>query len=174
VVTRRRMRGYTLMEVMVAMAVFALFLAVFFILTAEMRGWDKRLPVSMHKHPSLMAVLARLRRDVLDANSRAPYERTHDVYTSSQQVLIVESVQPNGEVHVIVWDFREPGEARRISYDVGKKREWVARGLPKDLANVEISALKTGSTSGWATRILARDGEGRIAIDQIYQPRATD
>ena len=171
-VTRRRMRGYSLMEVLVAMAVFGMFLAVFFILTAQMRGWDKRLPMSMHKHPDLMSVLARLRRDVLDANSKAPYERTHGEYTSSAQVLIVESVQANGEVQVIVWDFREPGVARRISYDVGKKREWVARGLPQELSNVEISAVKTSSTSGWATRILARDGKGRIAIDQILQPRA--
>jgi prepilin-type N-terminal cleavage/methylation domain-containing protein len=174
VVTRRRERGYTLIEVMVAMAVFGIFLAIFFLITAEMRGWDKRLPVSMHKHPDIMAVLARLRRDVLDANSKAPYERKHDIYESSPQVLIIESVQANGEVQMIVWDFREPTIARRISYDVGKKRQWVARGLPQELSNIEVSAVKTGSTTGWATRIVARDSGGRIAIDQIYQPRATD
>lgn len=173
-VTRRRERGYSLMEVIVAMAVFGIFLTVFFILTAEMRGWDRRLPMSMHKHPEMMSVLARLRRDVLDANSKAPYEKTHGEYVSSAQVLILESVQANGEVHTIVWDFRTPGEAKRIAFDVGVKREWTARGLPKDLSNIEIDALKTSSSGGWATRILARDGAGRLAIDQIYQPRATD
>lgn len=173
-VIRPRQRGYSLMEVIVAMAIFSTFLAIFFLLTAEMRGWEKRLPISMHKHPSLISVLERLRRDVLDANSKTPYERTFREFASSPQVLIVESVQPHGGVETIVWDFRTPGEARRISFNVGVRRVWTARGLPADLSNIEITALKTGATSGWATRIVASDGAGRIAIDQIYQPRATD
>lgn len=173
-VRRRRQRGYSLMEVMVAMTIFGMFLAVFFILTAEMRGWEKRLPVNMHKHPQVIAVLARLRRDVLDATDKSPYDNEHDGYVASEKVLIIESLQPNGEVHTVIWDFRVAGEVRRRAYDVGVAREWVARGLPAEFGSVEIEPLRVSASAAWATRILARDENGNIAIDQILQPRATD
>lgn len=171
---RRAQRGYTLMEIVVAMTIFLIFLATIFALTSDMRNYEKRLPVNFMKHPQVMAVLSRLRRDVIDGHGKSPYRDEFDGYTASSQVLIVESVQQNGSVQTIVWDFREPGVARRRSYNVGNATDWWARGLPPDFASLKIDALKTGSGAAWATRIIATDSEGRIAIDQILQPRATE
>jgi prepilin-type N-terminal cleavage/methylation domain-containing protein len=173
-VVRRGQRGYSLLEVVVAMTIFGIFLAILFQLTAEMRYQEKRLPVNMHKHPQVMAVLSRMRRDVLDAHGRTPYRNEHDGYVSSPKVLILESVNASGGVETIVWDFRTPREVRRRAYNVGNATEWVARGLPLDFSQLEIDALKTDPDAAWATRIIAMDEKGRIAIDTILQPRATE
>ena len=162
------------MEVIVAMAIFASFLAIVFILTAEMRSWEKRLPVNLHKHPQVSAVVTRLRRDVLDGHGAKPYRNEHDGYEMNEKVLILESVQPNGGVRMIVWDFREPTVARRISYNVGAKTEWTARGLPEDFASFEIDAEEVPNAKAWGVRISATDSNGNLAIDQILLPRATE
>ncbi len=172
--TRAGQRGYSLMEIVVAMTIFLIFLATVFTLTSEMRSYEKRLPVNFQKHPQIAAVLSRLRRDVIDGHGKSPYRDAFEGYTASSQVLIIESVQQNGSVQTIVWDFREPGVVHRRAYNVGNATDWFARGLPRDFSNLKIDALKTGSGAAWATRIVATDGEGRIAIDQILQPRATE
>lgn len=169
----RRERGYTLLEVVVAMAIFGIFLSILATLTAEMRFYEKRLPVNMHRHPQVMAVLSRMRRDVMDAASRQPYRKTFGEYTSSEKVLIVETLV-NGGAQTVVWDFRTPGEVRRRAYNVGVPLEWVARGVPADFTNLEIEAVRTSPGSAWAARITARDEKGRLAIDTILQPRATE
>jgi prepilin-type N-terminal cleavage/methylation domain-containing protein len=174
VVTRSRQRGYTLMEVVVAMSIFVMFLAVVFILTAEMRSWEKRLPINMHKHPQVSAVLARLRKDVVDGHGAKPYRNEHEGFEMDEKVLILESVQENGGVQMIVWDFREPTIARRISWNVGAKREWVARGLPPDFSTFEIGAESVPNAKAWGVRIQAKDPNGNLAIDQILLPRATE
>ena len=162
------------MEVVIAMAIFASFLAVVFVLTAEMRSWERRLPVNMHKHPQVSAVIARLRRDVLDGHGAKPYRNEHDGFTMDEKVLIIESVQENGGVQTIVWDFREPKIVRRIAYNVGVRREWVARGLPEDFSSVEIGAESVPNAKSWAVRVQAKDRNGKLAIDQILLPRATE
>jgi prepilin-type N-terminal cleavage/methylation domain-containing protein len=176
-------RGYSLLEIVVALAVFGIFCAVLFTLTAEMRFHEKRLPINMHKNPQVISVLTRLRRDVLDAASGQPYLKTYGEYTSSDKVLILQTMVASGPLtpgvvptvgqQTVIWDFRTPGEVRRIAYNVGVANEWVSRGLPVDFANLEIGALKTSPGSAWATRIEAKDGNGRRAIDTILQPRAT-
>ncbi len=166
--------GYTLLEVVFSMAIFGIFCAVLFTLTAEMRFYEKRLPLNMHKNPQVISVLSRMRRDVLDAASRQPYEKSYGEYTSSDKVLIVETMMPNGGQQTVVWDFRTPGEVRRRAFNVGVADNWVTRGLPVDFSSLEIDAVKTGTSSAWATRITARDEKGRLAIDTILQPRATE
>jgi len=180
VVTTRRtgfspsMRGYTLLEVVVAMAVFGIFLMILAQLTSEMRDQEKRLPVNMHKHPLVISVLARLRRDVLDGHGRFPYKNEHDGYVASPKVLIIETVNASGGVETVVWDFRTPREVRRRAYNVGNATEWVARGLPLDFSKLEIDAVRTHENAAWATRIVAKDEKGQLAIDTILQPRATE
>ena len=167
-------RGYSLLEVIFAMAIFGMFLAVLFILTAEMRFWEKRLPLNMHKNPQVISVLSRLRRDVQDAASRQPYQKTHEEFTSSDKVLILKTNMPNGGEQTIVWDFRTPGQVLRRAYNVGVYEDWVTRGLPVDFTNLKIDAVKITPGSAWATRIQAKDEKGRVAIDTILQPRATE
>jgi prepilin-type N-terminal cleavage/methylation domain-containing protein len=169
----RRQRGYSLLEVLVAMAVFGIFLTILFQLTAEMRGYEKRLPINFHKHPQVIAVLARMRRDVMDAHGKSPYKKQFAEYESSEKVLILETVAASGGVETVVWDCRTPGEVRRVAYAVGVPDAWVARGLPPDFS-MAIEAVKTGSGAAWGTQLQVRDGEGRLAIDTILQPRATE
>ena len=170
----RKERGYSLLEAIVAMAILGMFLAVFFTLTAEMRFYERRLPINFHKHPQVIAVLARLRRDVLDAHGRSPYLEKWKEYESGDQVLILETVVASGGVETVVWDFRTAGEVRRIAHVAGESDQWLARGLPIEFAKLEIDAVKTGDGAAWATRIIAIDSEGRLAIDTIFQPRATE
>lgn len=167
---RRRDAGYTLLEVIVAMAIFGMFLVVLAQLTAEMRGVERRLPVNMHKHPQVIAVLARMRRDVMDS---LKYVSSFEGYTSSDKVLIIQTLV-NGGVQTVVWDFRTPGEVRRRSYIGNMPAEWVARGLPLTFSALEIDAIKVNTGSPWAARITAKDQKGRLAIDTILQPRATE
>lgn len=168
---RRAQRGYSLLEIVVALAVFGIFLMILVTLTAQMRYHEKSLPVNMHKHPMVIAVLARVRRDVLDAYFAEPYLESHDGYVSSPKVLIVQTIGASGGLEKIVWDFRTEGEARRIAYTVGNAEEWVARGLP---AQFTVSAVQTFEGAPWSARITAKDKEGRLAIDTILQPRATE
>lgn len=162
------------METIVAMTIFGMFLGVLFILTAEMRGYEQRFPINYHRHPQVIAVLARMRRDVMDAYGKTPYRDAYGDYTSSSKVLIVETVAPTGGVETVVWDFRTAGQVQRRAYSVGQSKDWTARGLPLDFSQVEIDALMVGSGAAWATHVTAFDKEGRLAIDAILQPRATE
>ena len=168
--TLRRAAGYTLLEVVIAMAIFGMFLIVLAQVTAEMRHIERRLPLNMHKHPQVVAVLARMRRDVMDSTE---YRSSYDAYTSSNKVLIIETLV-NGGVQTVIWDFQTPGEVHRVSYNAGVPVTWVARGLPLGFSALDIDAIKVNSGSPWAAHITARDAKGRLAIDTILQPRATE
>jgi len=171
---KRRQRGYTLLEIVISMAIFAIFLAIFFSLTAEMRQWERKLPVNFMKHPQMISVLARLRRDIQDvqvpSSAGKIYLPSHDGYTNGPKTLIVQTLLPTG-LQTIVWDFREPGVAKRIAYNVAEKSEWVARGLPTEFTSgVDIEAVKFEGRP-YGVRLTAKDGNGKLAIDQILQPR---
>jgi prepilin-type N-terminal cleavage/methylation domain-containing protein len=172
VVRRRSLRGFTLLEIVISMAVFGVFLMIAFTLTSEMRGWESRMPVNFMKHPQVMSVMTRLRRDVLDLQvppSGNIYIEEHDGYVNGKQVLIIETLLPTG-VQKIVWDFREPGTAKRIAYNVGNASDpWIARGLPEGF-DVDVKSKKFPGRP-YAVRIVVTDGNGKIAIDQILQPR---
>ena len=157
------------------MALFGVFLVIFFMLTAEMRQWEKRLPVNFMRHPQIMSVIARMRRDVLDAhaaNGNNPYRHSHDGYKMSPKTLILESLLPTGGVQIIVWDFSTAGLAKRVAYNVGVKTHWVARDLPSEFTdNVDIDAIQLPGRP-WGVRFIARDRNGKVSIDQILQPRS--
>ena len=169
----RRTAGYTLLEVIVAMAVFGIFLLVLSILTVEMRAQEKRLPVNFMNHPQIVVVLGKLRRDVLDAQGGDPYPEEFQGYTQTPKTLIIESVQESGGVQKIVWDFREAGVVTRKAWNVGVPTVWTARGLPEDFSSAEFDAVAMPGQP-YGVRITARDGRGRIAIDRIFQPRANE
>lgn len=169
----KRQRGFTLLEVAVAMAVFGIFLVVAFTLTSEMRSYEKKLPVNFMRHPQIISVIARMRRDVLDVlpfNNKI-YLLNHDGYVNGPKTLILQTVMPNGGLQVIVWDLTEPGVAKRISYNVGEKSIWTARGLPPEFtADAEFDAVEFPERP-YGVRIKAKDKNGNLAIDQILQPR---
>lgn len=171
----KRSRGYTLVEVVVSLSIFGVFLAIAFALTADIRKWEKRLPVNFVRNPSVISVVARMRRDVLDAQvppgRTSIYVNEHDGYTNGPQTLIFQT-WTGTSAETVVWDLREAGVARRISYRVGVRSQWVSRGLPPDL-KFALDAVSF-SERPYGVRFLAKDGDGQLAIDQILQPRAHD
>lgn len=169
---RQRQLGFTLMEVTVAMSVFGIFLAIMFTLTAEMRMWEKRLPVNYMRNPQIINVVARMRRDVLDAYGADPYyEEAYHGFEPSEKVLIMDTLHPTGTSETVVWDFREPGVVRRISFHGGIRTQWAARGLPKQFSSVHLDAVEIPGRA-YGIRLKATDEKGQLAIDQILQPRA--
>ena len=163
----RRAAGYTLLEVVVAMAVFGIFLLVVGVLTTEMRTQERRMPIDFMRHPQVMSLVARIRRDVLDAHGASPYRPTHDGFTQGPKTLILETVQQHGGVAMVVWDFSTPGQALRRAYNVGVATEWRARGLPAEF-NIEPVRIYGRP---WGARLTA-DRDGVRTIDLILQPRA--
>lgn len=155
------------------MTIFGIFLAIAFGLTAEMRRYEKRLPVNFMRHPQIISVIARMRRDVQDVNiaSNQPIYVEHDGYVNGPKTLVIQSGLETG-TQIVVWDFSEPGVVRRIAYNVGVKSEWVARGVPPEFSvGTKVEAVKFAGRP-YGVRLIARDTNGRIAIDQILQPRA--
>lgn len=171
---RARQRGFTLLEMIVSMSIFATFLVLAFTLTSEMRRWEKKLPVNFIRNPQIISVIARMRRDVLDVqvppNGKIYLDEYKD-FVNGKQTLIIETQLPTG-LQTVIWDFSESGVARRISYNVGAKAEWLARGLPPEFSSgVDIDAVKFAGRP-YGVRLTAKDGNGKLAIDQILQPRA--
>ena len=167
-VSRRREKGYTLAEMVVSIGVLGIIVTIFAVLASEMRAHQKRLPINYMRHPQVSAVLSRMRRDVQD--SKGGYYDSHDGYEASKHVLIMETLQTTGGVQKIIWDFREPGVVKRRAYNVGVAQEWVARGMPES-AVFEVNAVEIPRRP-YGVRIQVTDAEGRLAIDQILQPRA--
>ena len=166
---RCRQRGFTLLETLVTLVIFGIVITILLTLTAEMRGYDKRYPLNLMKHPQVSAVLARMRKDVLDGFGPDPYPASYLKHVQSEKKLIVYSVQQSGFTQTVVWDFGTPGIVRRTAYSVGGVvADWTARGVPADfiVGTFEIP------NRPYAVRLQARDGAGRLAIDQILQPRA--
>jgi hypothetical protein len=158
----------------VSMSIFGTFLVVAFSLLAEMRMWEKRLPVNFMRHPQIINVIERMRRDVQDIEMKAGqpiYIDKFQGYEMGPKTLIIQTGLETG-VQTVIWDFSEATVARRISYNVGVKSEWVARGIPSEFSeDVLIGSVKFAGRP-YGVRLRTKDDDGRITIDQILQPRA--
>lgn len=161
----RRERGYTLVEIVVAMAIFGIFLFMIILMTSEMDKNRKRSPVNFMAHPQVSAVMSRLRRDVEDSQS---YPAEVDKYEQGPKTLIVELLAEDGTIERIVWDFTKAGEVHRLTFRVGAlTTQWDAYGLPDFQAKVKDYPIG----DQYATRIQAVDKKGQLAIDQLFTPR---
>jgi prepilin-type N-terminal cleavage/methylation domain-containing protein len=163
----RRERGYTLLEIVVTLAVFGIFLFIVVVLTAEMRANEKRYPVNYMAHPEASAVMSRLRKDILDTkyypNDFAGYEQGH-------QTLLLYTLDQTGFGKTVIYDFRTHGEVHRKEFNANQlAAEWVAHGVP----DFQFDSLDMGNGQV-AARITARDEQNRLAIDEIFFPRPHD
>ena len=162
-VTRRRERGYTMMEIVITMALFGVFLFIIVTMTAEMRRNEKKWPVNFFAHPEVGSVLARMRRDIYDSTLRP---ETFETYSASPLTLIVYTINNDGTAETVVWDFTTPGEVHRKAFKATLlSSEWMARGVPAFLATEK--PMPSGQD---AVRIRALDGS-KLAIDEIIVPR---
>ena len=159
------MRGYTLMEVVITMALFGVFLFIIVTLTAEMRRNEKKWPINFFTHPEVGSVLARIRRDVYDSTSVL---ETYDTYKASSTMLIVYTISADFQsAETVVWDFSKPGEVHRKAFRATQlSSEWMARSVPDFTYS---SGKKVNGRD--AVHIQATDKEGKLAIDEIFVPR---
>jgi prepilin-type N-terminal cleavage/methylation domain-containing protein len=164
VVTRRRARGYSLMEIVVTMAIFGIFLFIIVTMTAEMRRNEKKWPVNFFEHPEVGSVLARMRHDIYDSTVRPD---TFETYSASPVMLIVYVINNDGTAETVVWDFTTPGEVHRKAFKATLlSSDWMARGLP--LFTATTQPMPSGQD---AIRIQATDKEHKLAIDELIVPR---
>jgi prepilin-type N-terminal cleavage/methylation domain-containing protein len=164
-VVKRRQRGFTLLEMVVAVAIFGLFIATIGILTYEMYFVQKKWPINYMSHPEVGGVVARVRRDVLDSLF---YPKEWEGFQQDKRVLIIYVVGQDGFAKTIVYDFRKDGEVRRLEYNSkALQSTWVAHAVPS--FRVDDFALDNGQI---AVRLVATDPGGKLAIDQIFVPRA--
>jgi prepilin-type N-terminal cleavage/methylation domain-containing protein len=163
----RRQRGYTLMEIVVTLAVFGIFLFIVVLLTAEMRANEKKYPINYMAHPEVSSVMARLRKDIYDTKY---YPATFQDYSQTPQTLILYTLQQSGFGETVIYDFRTAGEVHRKSFNATQLTgDWVARGVPR--FSIGNFTLGTGQD---AVRITATDEQNRLAIDEIFVPRPHD
>jgi prepilin-type N-terminal cleavage/methylation domain-containing protein len=159
-------RGVTLIEVVVVLAIFGVFLIVITILTSEMRSYEKRMPVNFMTHPQISAVVSRLRHDVWDTT--APYyPAAFDRWTQGPATLLLDVLQPDGTSDTIVYDFSNDGEVTRHQYRaLAEVSVWTAHATPTfKILDFPIAGKPD------SVRIQAYDQDGKLAIDQIFQPR---
>jgi prepilin-type N-terminal cleavage/methylation domain-containing protein len=164
VVTRRRARGYTMLEIAVTLALFGVFLFIIVTMTAEMRRNEKKWPINFFTHPDVGSVLARMRRDIYDSTAQP---ENFETFNASPLTLIVYTINNDGTAETVVWDFTTPGEAHRKAFKATLlSSEWMARGVPSFTATTE--AMPSGEN---AIRVQATDKERKLAIDEIIVPR---
>jgi type II secretory pathway component PulJ len=163
VVTRRRAAGYTMLEIVITLALFGVFLFIIVTMTAEMRRNEKKWPVNFFTHPEVGSVLARMRRDIYDSTARPD---NFETYNASSLTLIVYTINDDGTGETVVWDFTTPGEVHRKAFNATLlSSEWMARGLP----SFTVTTTKVGAQD-WI-RIQALDKEQKLAIDELIVPR---
>ena len=162
-----RRNGYSLIEIVVTLALFGTFLFIIVTLTAEMRRNEKRWPIDFMAHPDVSAVVSRLRRDVYDSKYLPDAWQS---YTQSDETPIVYTITPAGFGETIVWDFRTPGQVTRHAWTANQQQEdWVAHGTPV------FTTTKYDAPNGQTgIHVMAVDDKGKLAIDQILIPRPHD
>ena len=160
----RRDRGYTLLEVVVTLAIFGTFLMIITIVTAEMRANEKRYPVNFMAHPEVSSVMARMRKDVFDTMY---YPAEFLTYKQTPTTLILYTLTKEGAAKTVVWDFGTSTEVHRKEFTAQQMTtEWVSRGLPDFV--ISSYSLPSGQD---AVRISALDTKKRLSIDEIFVPR---
>lgn len=170
-----RRAGYTLMEVVVALAIFGILTFILLSLTMELAFWERRLKLDFLRHPQIIAVIARMRRDVLDAQGKNPYAVSIDGYANDNpKTLVLSRLKPSAGLETVVWDFSTPGLVVRRAYAAGEVKEWRARGVPPEFAATIDSVKNPNPKGAWGVRLQALDSRGRVAIDQIFFPRRTN
>lgn len=155
-----------MLEITVALAVFGILMLVLAGLDREFLRFDRQMRVQFFLHPEPMGVLARVRRDVLD--SRGYPESFRSWSQSPSQLLLYVADANTHKLRIVVYDFSEAGLARRLAFEgEDQVSDWRARGVPK--FSVGSYDMPRGGT---AVRLKAYDEKGRLAVDQIIEPRS--
>lgn len=156
-------RGFTLLEVVVALAVFGIFLMMLGTMTTEMARQEKRFPLSYFQHPSIDAVSARVRRDVEDTTDFPP---AFQGQSPTAQLLMLYTVHDGGKGETVTYDFTKPGEVTRSAYTATLlTSQWVAHGVP------QFTVRWDDPSDPKAIVLTATDTKGAIVVDELIYPR---
>jgi len=163
-VKSRSTRGYSAVEMVVAIAVFAVLILIMAFLEHQLAQVERRVELDWFTHPELLSVVARLRSDVL--GSEAVMGSFGD-WSEDASTLILSMGGTGLQRRVVVYDFSEPRVARRYLFKgTSLESSWTANGVPR----FEVDAYLF-STSGSGVSLRAYDDDGRLLIDRIIVPR---
>lgn len=151
--------GSSLIELVVAMAVFGVFLLILTALAGEYRRLDRQLRYAWFVHPDDMAVATRLRRDVLDSRGYP------DSFGTDQQTPTT-LLLSRSAARTVVWRFAESSVRREEWKGAVLVETWTAKATRR----FEIDAWEApdGATG---VHLIGRTDEGRTVVDRVFAPR---
>lgn len=160
----RRERGFTMIEMVVALAVFGILILVSVEIEQELFRAEKTQVVDFFSHPELDAIVVRLRADVLDSTG---YPASAGTWRQSPKTLLL-SIPAGNAATIVAWDFSHAGEARRLElHGSTEAASWVARGTP----SFEISSV-TMPDGTVAVHLVGTSSDGERIVDRVFAPRA--
>lgn len=155
----RRVPGFSLVELSVAVAIFGFFLLILAGLDGQLRRLDRSSRMELMTHPENIGVLTRLRRDALDSRGY-PAGFAGELQTPHSLILALDPPA------TAVWKF-DGQVATRTEYSGSELRmRWRANGVPR--YKVSGYEMPDGSI---AVRLVGRDGKDRLIVDEIFLPR---
>lgn len=152
-------RGAGLLELVVAMAVFGIFLLILTSLAGEYRRLDRQIQFGWFIHPDDMAVATRMRRDV---NDSIGYPESFGDQEQTPATLLLAGTG----ARTVVWTFDE-NEVRR---DEWKGSAPVASWTARATRRFEIEAW-SGADGSTGVRLIGKTAEGRVVVDRLFVPR---
>jgi prepilin-type N-terminal cleavage/methylation domain-containing protein len=158
--------GFSAIELVVTLAIIGVIVVMLASVARDNRKLEQDFKVELLAHPSVSAVVSRIRRDVIDA---VDYGDPFSEYAQSDKILILRTAGAHGS-GAIVWDLREPNSVRRIEFH-GEKivAEWQAR----QTLRFEIDSwLRSGTSAPYYVRLLGYDTNDNLIVDQLFVPRA--
>lgn len=169
----RSERGFSLVELIVTIAILGFLILILVSLERELVLFDRKTRVDLFTQPNTSAVLHRIRRDVLDAKNYV--DEAYGEYEPGPSVLLLDfppSWRKAEESYVIVWDFSEEKKAKRIELVDGEKiSEWATEtGAKYEIAAWQACTEESGCGGPYYMRLLGHDAKGAIVVDQKVAP----
>jgi hypothetical protein len=149
----------TVIELVVAMAVFSIFMVILALIAADFASLERGVRFRWFLHPEDAAVITRLRRDVLDSTGY-PAEHAGEPQTARHLILSM------GAARTVTWTFTAQRVVRSEWTGSAKQGEWSANAT----RDFSIGAWSTPNGQ-IAVRVSGRSRDGSLVVDQVFVPR---